>query len=362
MIDNQTHQTQKNRKEITEMAKPILKFTAVPYAVNGHKGYRPLLEQQNPVSDLDFCREVVTEKRLSMSAEELLHALEMVGEVGPKKVAEDGRPRAVTKLLKWNRYAQGNLESPTSPWNNDCKAVIRAQLLADAEKLIDASFTNVNTGIGVKLDNVTWIGAKSVQNVIKTGSDFAAYGRHMEFIADGESPDTAWIELNGTTYDLTNKGSDVSRAVFGYPAALAGIEPGTQVMFWMKSRGGIADGQVYTSKKLVTVIAGDTPTGPTVDDIASEGHEGEIVSGTAFAAKGSGLDAFDAEAGDTVKVKWTQGGEDKEALIDPADIAADKLSFEFPDALVGVPMDTELTFEITFGETLKSKGSKLVES
>ena len=46
----------KNRKEITEMAKPILKFTAVPYAVNGHKGYRPQLEQQNPVSDLDFCR------------------------------------------------------------------------------------------------------------------------------------------------------------------------------------------------------------------------------------------------------------------------------------------------------------------
>ena len=104
------------------------------------------------------------------------------------------------------------------------------------------------------------------------------------------------------------------------------------------------------------------PVTPTIDDIASEGHEGEIVSGTAFAAKGSGLDAFNAEGGDTVKVKWTQGGEDKEALIDPADIAADKLSFEFPDALVGVPMDTELTFEITFGETLKSKGSKLVEA
>ena len=104
------------------------------------------------------------------------------------------------------------------------------------------------------------------------------------------------------------------------------------------------------------------PVTPTVDDIASEGHEGEIVSGTAFAAKGSGLDAFDAEAGDTVKVKWTQGGVDKEATIDPADIAADKLAFEFPDALVGVPVDTELTFEITFGETLKSKGSKLVDA
>ena len=148
------------------MAKPILKFTAVPYEIGDFKGYRPQLEAQQQVSDLDFCREVVTEKRLAMSAEELLHALEMVGEVGPQKVAEDGRPRAITNLLKWNRFAQGKLESPTSPWNDSCKAVIRAQLLNDAEKLIDASFTNVNTGIGVKLDNVTWIGAKSVQNAI----------------------------------------------------------------------------------------------------------------------------------------------------------------------------------------------------
>ena len=113
---------------------------------------------------------------------------------------------------------------------------------------------------------------------------------------------------------------------------------------------------------LTVTLTSDVSITPTVDDIASEGHEGEIVSGTAFAAKGSGLDAFDAEAGDTVKVKWTQGGEEKEATIAPAEIAADKLSFEFPDALVGVPVDTELTFEITFGETLKTKGSKLVEA
>ena len=63
-----------------------------------------------------------------------------------------------------------------------------------------------------------------------------------------------------------------------------------------------------------------------------------------------------------MKVKWTQGGEDKEATISPADIAADKMAFEFPDALVGVPMDTELTFEITFGEVNKTKGSKLVDA
>ena len=132
-----------------------------------------------------------------------------------------------------------------------------------------------------------------------------------------------------------------------------------------------------TCKLILTTYAGDESEGarlgiyervvkfdegPKVDDIASEGHEGEIVSGTAFAAKGSGLDAFDAEAGDTVKVKWTQGGEDKEATIAPAEVTGEKMSFEFPDALVGVPMDTELTFEITFGEIHKTKDSKLVEA
>ena len=135
------------------------------------------------------------------------------------------------------------------------------------------------------------------------------------------------------------------------------LEPGDYKAY-AYSRGGDPEGQLlndYRKVKYVSVL-------PTVDDIASEGHEGEIVSGTAFAAKGSGLDAFDAEGGDTVKVKWTQGGEDKEAEIAPADIAADKLSFAFPDALIGVPMDTELTFEITFGETVKTKGSTLVDA
>ena len=43
-------------------------------------------------------------------------------------------------------------------------------------------------------------------------------------------------------------------------------------------------------------------------------------------------------------------------------MTAAKMSFEFPDELVGVPVDTELTFEITFGETLKTKGATLVDA
>ena len=144
-----------------------------------------------------------------------------------------------------------------------------------------------------------------------------------------------------------------------FVAHSAALLAGGDYRLWVKSRGGDAEGTLQSDFRKVKYLHVEDPI--TVDDIASEGHEGEIVSGTAFAAKGSGLDAFDAEGGDTVKVKWTQGGEDKEAEIAPADIAADKLSFAFPDALQDVPMDTELTFEITFGETIKRKDTTLVE-
>ena len=66
-IDTNINPAPEKRKEKSDMAKPILKFTAVPYGIGEFKGYRPQLEAQNPVSDLDFCREVVTEKRLAMS-------------------------------------------------------------------------------------------------------------------------------------------------------------------------------------------------------------------------------------------------------------------------------------------------------
>ncbi|MBP5286155.1 MAG: hypothetical protein ILO34_08645, partial [Kiritimatiellae bacterium] len=63
----------------------------------------------------DFCREVVSEKRLAMSPEELLHAMEMVGEVGPAKVAQDGRlaSRSSCAIVKpWQVSAEKFLKIP----------------------------------------------------------------------------------------------------------------------------------------------------------------------------------------------------------------------------------------------------------
>ena len=59
---------------------------------------------------------------------------------------------------------------------------------------------NVNSGIGVKLDNVTWIGAESVQNVIKVGVDFAAYGRQGGDVKHRPRPERFRPYLNVISY------------------------------------------------------------------------------------------------------------------------------------------------------------------
>ena len=195
------------------------------------------------------------------------------------------------------------------------------------------------------------------KNVIFGSEEFVALGKRL----GGEGQRMELVDATGTVRgEATFVSGDALGQRFTYKLANPPTEDFDGKLILTSTGKNTPDASPKAIKVSVKFVAAGSV--PTVDDIASEGHEGEIVSGTAFAAKGSGLDAFDAEGGDTVKVRWTQGGEDKEATIVPADIAADKLAFEFPDALVGVPMDTVLTFEITFGEIHKTKGSKLVDA
>ena len=199
--------------------------------------------------------------------------------------------------------------------------------------------------------------ASGALGIIIGTRSFRVTGRNVYVSREGES--LKLMDGKGRVYDLVYDRVESPQRVECHLAENL-QESGTCKLILTTYAGDESEGaRLGIYERVVSFVKFEG--GPKVDDIASEGHEGEIVSGTAFAAKGSGLDAFDAEAGDTVKVKWTQGGVEKEATISPADIAADKLSFEFPDALVGVPIDTVLTFEITFGEVHKSKDSKLVE-
>ena len=273
-------------------------------------------------------------------------------------VRRDGRPRRIDGFLGLYPVFKGKVDLTKGFDPAENKVQIKARLLN--EMVLDTkkwTFEDVTPGKrSFTLDSVK---AGPVLGIIRIGEAIQLNGQELPSTRADEELRIHWaVEDTDKSGDIpaSKMTSDVGRADIAADA-LAEIASeeydGKSIVFTVR-------GNFSSAKISATLKCG--PVTPTVDDIASEGHTGEIVSGTAFAAKGSGLDAFDAEGGDTVKVKWTQGGEDKEALIDPADIAADKLSFAFPDALVGVPMDTELTFEITFGETLKSKGSKLVES
>ena len=252
------------------MTKPTIPFDTVFFDLDGtRRGYRPVLKTGEPVANLDFAAEVVNEKRLSASPYEALHIVQAFAEVGPQKVAEDGRPRCIHGFIKWVPVGGGSLESPDSAWDpKTCTAKIKPLLLTDAIRVMDANFANVNSGIGVKLNNVTYIGATKVQNVIKAGEPFAAYGNHMEFIA-GDTAKLSYQDGNRkyeVALDCTT--SDVSKAEFAFPQELAGLEPGTQLVFEMHSRGGVEAGQAYVSRKQVTLLAytGDNPLVASVQD------------------------------------------------------------------------------------------------
>ena len=249
----------------------------------------------------------------------------------------------------------GTFPAADSPWDPAKNALvvaftpddeIRNHLINEVPKIVTDE-----TSTKVRVTNVFDVAHPKPTELIHGRNEYQMQGYNLcmdDVGAKVELVNTLGVRFECTVVRVINRQNIVCRSN-------AVLEPGDYKAF-AYSRGGDPEGQLLSDSRKVKYES----VVPSVDDIASEGHEGEIVSGTAFAANGSGLDAFDAEAGDTVKVKWTQGGEEKEAEIEPTEVTAAKMSFEFPDALVGVPVDTELTFEITFGETLKTKGAKIV--
>ena len=273
-------------------------------------------------------------------------------------VRRDGHARQIANFLTVYPVFKGEVDLDRG-FNPEVNSVmIRARLLNEMDlDITDWSFEDVTEG--KRSFSLQSVKAGPVMGVYRVGETGNLNGKDLPSTEAGEELRIHWaVEGTDKSGDIpaAKLSSDVGRADIAADALaeLASEEyDGKTIVFTLR-------GNFSSAKISATLKCG--PITPTVDDIASEGHESEIVSGTAFAATGSGLDAFDAEAGDTVKVKWTQDGEEKEATIAPAEVEADKLSFDFPDALVGVPMDTELTFEITFGEVHKTKDSKLVDA
>ena len=247
-----------------------------------------------------------------------------------------------------------SLNSPLTEENTIYVAIYVADYLRrEIEKIIPSRSTSDK--VAVKLENVEDL--TTHKKLVRGLGEFVITGSGLSAKREGESLKLCTLDGEEVTAVTVLEREGMGERIY---AKLQSAVPGGTYLLQLLSRGYYtpdAEPQMYSRK--VPVEAVESPE-PEVTDVASEGHEGEIVIGTPFAAIGSGLDAFDPETG-SVKVKWSQGGVEKDAEIEPAEVTATKMSFAYPDALVGVPADTVVTFEITFDETVKAKGSKLVE-
>jgi len=249
------------------MANNTIYFKGVKYKAGTTEGWRPSFVAQNAVDEQELAEKVCLECGLAMSPSELMMGFRSVLERAPQYVAADGRTRQVNNLMKWYASATGNLDSEGGAWNDTCKGSVKVSLLKAAKATLAGPFANVNATEGAKIDNVTWIGAESVINIVKPGQPFAAYGRNMQF--DATKGDTAKLTTGQADHPLTCTASDAAHAVFAWPTGY-NPEPGTRVTFVLHSRGGVEGGAFTDVGKVVTTIDGTVPlpcpTGHTEDN------------------------------------------------------------------------------------------------
>ena len=130
---------------------------------------------------------------------------------------------------------------------------------------------------------------------------------------------------------------------------------GGDYKFWVKSRGGDAEGPLQSDFRKVKYLRIEDPE-PTIDTIVTPGYEG-IVKGEGFTAEGSGLSWHE---GDSVKAKWDEGGEEREVELTPTSTTPTKMSFDAVEAFDAIPDDTEITFEFNLGGASVEKDTTVI--
>ena len=190
----------------------------------------------------------------------------------------------------------------------------------------------------LRVDNVMDLEVPRPYNVIHGKHVFRVAGFNMVLTDEGAG--VALVDSRGIEYDLVVD-EVVSKQLFKAHTAVL-LEPGDYKLV-VKSKAGDAEGPLQTAFRRVKYLAIEDPF--TVEKVASEGEDA-IVKGEAFAAIGTGL-SFGA--GDSVTVKWTEGGEEKSLELTPSDTAPTKMDFDAVDAFDDIPDGTELTFEFDLG-------------
>ena len=208
------------------------------------------------------------------------------------------------------------------------------------------------TASTARIYRAMYIASGALGIIIGTRS-FRVTGRNVYVSREGES--LKLMDGKGRVYDLVYDRIESPQRVECHLAENLN-ESGTCKLILTTYAGDEGeDARLGIYERVVSFVKFVEP--PTIEKVATEGADG-IVKGAEFAVVGSHL-SFGA--GDKVNVKWTEGEEENEIEITPTETTSEKMSFEFPDALMSVQVGTELTFEFTLGETVSEKGATLIE-
>ena len=190
----------------------------------------------------------------------------------------------------------------------------------------------------LRVDNVMDLETPRPMNLIHGKHVFRVAGFNMELTDEGA---TAYLVNGmGVTFPLVID-EVITKQLF--KAHTAELLPAGDYKLVVKSRAGDAGGPLQTAFRRVKYLAVIDPM--TILSIASEGKDG-IVKGEPFAALGTNLSFGE---GDSVTVKWTEGGEEKSLEVTPRAPTPTKMDFDAVDAFDDIPDDTELTFEFELG-------------
>ena len=201
----------------------------------------------------------------------------------------------------------------------------------------------------LRVDNVMDLETPRPMNLIHGKHVFRVAGFNMELTDEGA---TAYL-LNGmgVTFPLVID-EVISKQLF--KAHTAELLPAGDYKLVVKSRAGDAGGPLQTAFRRVKYLRVIDPM--TILSIASEGEDG-IVKGEPFAATGTGLSFGE---GDSVKVKWDEGGEEREIEVVPTETTPTKMNFDAVDDFDAIPDGTELTFVFEIGDESVEKETELL--
>ena len=195
-----------------------------------------------------------------------------------------------------------------------------------------------DTATKVRVHNVADTETPRPYQVIHGKHPFCVTG--INLVMDDEGAEVYLEDSKGIKFTCT---VDEVKSKQEFVAHSDALLDGGDFRLWVKSRGGDAEGTLQSDFRKVKYLHIEDPV--TIDKIASEGADG-IVKGEAFAAEGEGLSWHE---GDSVTVRWTEGGEEKSLEVTPTETTPERMEFDAVDAFDDIPDDTELTFEFTLG-------------